>query len=547
MNTVNRVLLFTVTLLACGWITLSQSRGGNWPTYGGDSQRSGWEGADASITKDSVKDLQLLWKVKLETQSRGMRPVMPPVIQGRLISYRGFKELAFVATNSDIVYAIDADLGTIFWQKHLEYSVREPQVKTSSSACPGGLTAMPTMPVPARGAAARGGPAPPATAQRGSAFIGGPASVYALSSDGRLHRLNTSTGDDMTQPVSVLPANARATSLSMVDNVIYTVTSHECNGAPNAVWAIDLNMDPPKVRSFALSGGTSWSIGGPVIGGTGAVHIQTAARVDSTEQWTAGVHSLTPVELKARFDSPADRSGAADSADFGNLINVASPILFTYKDRELIASVCSSNRLCLSDSASVDVAVPQTPQPVRTSPIVQVGRGLSGLVERGIWGSLSSWQDADGTRWVLGAVTGPLHPDLKVPMTNGLTPNGSIVAFRVQEQAGKMALEPAWVSRDLDSPLPPVIANGVVFALSAGEFTRQLKSTDGDTAVDERAKGSSHATLYALDARTGRELYSSRNLVAVPASLTGLTVANGRVYFGGVDGSFYAFGMYMER
>ena len=329
--------------------------------------------------------------------------------------------------------------------------------------------------------------------------------MYALSSDGRLHRLNTSTGDDMTQPVSVLPANARATSLNMVDNVIYTVTSHECNGAPNAVWAIDLNVDPPKVRSFALSGGASWSIGGPVIGGTGAVHIQTAARVDSTEQWTAGVQSLTPVELKAKS------SGAADSTDFGNLINVASPILFTYKDRELIASVCSSNRLCLSDSASVDVADPMT---VRTSPVVQTARGLSGLVERGIWGSLSSWQDADGTRWVLGAVTGPLHPDLKVPMTNGPAPNGFIVAFKVQEQAGKMALEPAWVSRDLDSPLPPVIANGVVFALSAGEFTRQLKSTDGDTTVDERAKGSSHATLYALDARTGRELYSSRNLVA---------------------------------
>src|SRR5258707_1209803 len=136
-----------------------------------------------TFDKASVKNLQLLWKIKLETQSRGMRPVMPPIIQGRLISYRGFKELAFVATNADIVYAIDADLGTIFWQKHLEYSTREPQVTTSSWRCPGGLTAMPTMPAPARG-----GPPPAAGGPRGSAFIGGPASVYALSSDGRLHR-----------------------------------------------------------------------------------------------------------------------------------------------------------------------------------------------------------------------------------------------------------------------------------------------------------------------------------------------------------------------
>ena len=85
--------------------------------------------------------------------------------------------------------------------------------------------------------------------------------------------------------------------------------------------------------------------------------------------------------------------------------------------------------------------------------------------------------------------------------------------------------------------MPPVIASGVVFALSAGEFNRQI----------QRPKGSTHATLYALDATTGKELYSSRNLVTAPASLTGLTVSNGRVYFGAIDGTFYAFGMYMEH
>ena len=81
------------------------------------------------------------------------------------------------------------------------------------------------------------------------------------------------------------------------------------------------------------------------------------------------------------------------------------------------------------------------------------------------------------------------------------------------------------------------------FALSAGEFTPRVK----DSAIEERAKGSTHATLYALDTATGKELYSSRNLVTAPASLTGLTVANGRVYFGSIDGTFYTFGMYLEH
>ena len=141
-------LSLAAIILGCAFAN-AQSRGGNWPTFGGDAQRSGWEGADPRLTKDTARDLQLLWKMKLETQPRSLRQVIPPVILGRLISYRGFKELAFASTNADIVYAIDADLGKIFWQKHLEYSTNEPQATGSTWACPGGLTAMPTMPVPA--------------------------------------------------------------------------------------------------------------------------------------------------------------------------------------------------------------------------------------------------------------------------------------------------------------------------------------------------------------------------------------------------------------
>jgi hypothetical protein len=541
----NRIcnLLFVTTFVAAGLVTFGQSRGGNWPTYGGDAQRSGWEGADAAISKDTVKNLQLLWKLKLETQSRGMRPIMPPIIQGRLISYRGFRELAFVATNADIVYAIDADVGTLFWQRHLEYSTREPQVTTSSWACPGGLTAMPTMPVPGRGGAAgRGAPAA-AGGQRGSAFIGGPASVYAISSDGRLHRLNTSTGDDMTQPVSVLPANARATSLNMVDNVIYTVTSHGCNDAPNAVWSIDLNVDPPKVRSFALDGGSSWSVGGPTLGNDGTLHVPTIQRGPSLAgQWAIGLQSLSARELKPTQQQRPQGSFDADVSS-SDLIHVAAPVVFSYKDRDLVAAVCSLGRLCIFEPANSASLIPAF-----TPAINQPGGGASRVVERGIWGSLSSWQEMDGTRWVFAPVTGPLQSDLQAPLTNGSTPNGSIVAFKVEERNDRTILSPAWVSRDLDSPLPPVVVNGVVFALAAGEFTRQVKVSDGITSVDERPKGStSHATLYAFDARTGKELYSSRNQVTVPASLTGITVANGRVYFGGIDGTVYAFGMYMER
>ena len=406
---------------------------------------------------------------------------------------------------------------------------------------------MPTMPVPAaRGGAARGTAAPAPGAQRGSAFVGGPASVYALSSDGRLHRLNTSTGDDITQPVSVLPANARATSLNMMDNVIYTVSSHQCNDAPNAVWAIDLTVDPPKVRSFALNSGSAWGLGGSVIGSDGSVYVQTGdgpTRPVSSE-WSNTLLSLSPRDLALKHYFVRERD--SDANNLGDVVHVPSPVVFAYNNSELIVTPCSTAQLCLLDSTAPGGSDHSTVL-YRTPPIVQAARNPATVVERGVWGSISSWQDMDGTRWIAVPALGPPHAEMKPPISNGAVSNGFIIAFKLREDGGKTKLEPAWISRDLASPLPPVVVNGVVFVVSAGEFTRQItKSSDDLTTIDEKPKGSTHATLYALDAKTGRELYSSRNLVSVPASLTGITVANGRVYFGGVDGSFYAFGKYME-
>jgi outer membrane protein assembly factor BamB len=464
------VLALAGVSLAFAVVGSAQNRPANWTTYGGDPQRTGWEKTDARITKETVKDLQLLWKIKLENQPKGPRPLMPPVILGNLISYRGFKELAFVAASSDIIYSIDADLGKMFWTKHLEYASLDPPATASSASCPGGLTAMPLMPPPA--VAGRGGPASGPVGGRGPA---GPAPVYAISSDGRLHRLNTSTGDDVVQPVGVLPANAMAYGLNMADNVIYAVTGHECSGAADAVWAVDLMADPLKVTSFRLSSASS-GLGGPVLGTDGTVYVQSGDRL----------LALSPRDLQVKNSFSLD--------------SVISPLVFTYKNRDLIVTAGKDGRLDLLDSDHLTLLY-QTP-----------------VAGSEIWGNLSSWQDTDGTRWILAPVWGPQRS----------APNGSIIAFKVEEQNGKPVLTQAWVSRDMSSPQPPVIASGVVFAVSSG-------------------KAGTHATLYALDAETGKELYSSRNLVTAPAALTGMTVANGRVYFGTTDGTFYAFGMYMEH
>ncbi|HUS08708.1 MAG TPA: PQQ-binding-like beta-propeller repeat protein, partial [Bryobacteraceae bacterium] len=122
--------------------------------------------------------------------------------------------------------------------------------------------------------------------------------------------------------------------------------------------------------------------------------------------------------------------------------------------------------------------------------------------------------------------------------------HGAVVAFKVEEKDGKFQLTPAWMSRDMDQAEPPVIANGIAFSYGNGENTRQAYADRGLADFSPlRIKASTHAVLYALDALTGKELYSSGNQIASFAHFSGLSVANGRVYLGTFDSVLYCFGL----
>jgi outer membrane protein assembly factor BamB len=95
-------------------------------------------------------------------------------------------------------------------------------------------------------------------------------------------------------------------------------------------------------------------------------------------------------------------------------------------------------------------------------------------------------------------------------------------------------LDPIWISRDLHTPDPPVVANGVVYALQSGK-----------NATETRAAGrrGANAVLYAFDAETGRQLYSSENLIESFTHFSEPVLAGGRIYVCTWDGKVYAFGL----
>src|SRR5215472_1579470 len=101
----------------------AQQRGaGAWATTNNDAQRTSWGRTDAKVSADTLQrsGFRLLWKVKLDNQPKQLNSLTQPLILPNIISYKGFKALAFVGGSSDNVYAIDYDLSKMFWSRHLE-------------------------------------------------------------------------------------------------------------------------------------------------------------------------------------------------------------------------------------------------------------------------------------------------------------------------------------------------------------------------------------------------------------------------------------------
>jgi outer membrane protein assembly factor BamB len=462
--------------------------GGDWMTVGGDAQRTASVKTDPHLSVESVQAgaMQSLWKLKLTGSPT------PPVVASRLITYKGFKDLLYVGTSADNVVAIDHVVGKVFWETHLQYDSLLVPVKNGTATCPAGMTAAvslaaplspPPPPAPrgGRGAGAggpaagpgRGGPAPvPATLPRPRRT---PGAVYAVSSDGLVHSLNQHTGADLVSAARFVRGNAKVQDVISIANVVYAVTSDECGGAPNAVWSINLENNLVSEWKTASVIGLAFSADGTVFATT-----------------TKGIAALDQKTLKVKQEQTGEFATA--------------PMVFKFKDKEYVAAGNVHGHIFLMDPTSLAIVV-NVP-----------GSG-------GIGSAFASWEDVPAeleghggdktvnknkTRWILA------------------TRGGSVVAFKVVEENGSIALQEGWKSREMVSPAPPIVVNGVVFALSTG------------------LSKSAPAVLYALDGMTGKELWNSGKSIAT-YSTDGISSGASKVYVGTHDGMLYAFGYMLPR
>lgn len=513
------VVLFFAGALLC----LTQASGqapGNWNTARADAGHSGWQKVETKLSKDTIAgQFKFLWKIKLGTETKDATSFSEPLLASRLINARGFKDLVLWAS-TDTLYAVDSELGTMVWKKHFD-------VKPSSSACGvsnlGIVIEAPRVinfgarPKPGAPRPAPVPPTPAASRRLGSAAGGGGfglKGIYVLTGDGYLHEQVLTTGAEFGPSVKFLPGLAGSSNgLSISGNNIYTATKRGCGDTQNAIWSIDLTSKDYVVASYQMKAVEPLVAMGPTLENGVMYAVTGSGPSDSNaEIYANSVVAVAGKELKVKdWYTP---SGAGNSK-----LQNATPVAFTYKQKQLVAAPGKDGSFVLLDSKSLGGADHHTPLAQTAS----ISKAKSEA-----WSGIATWQDAGGTSWVLASVPSPVNTSTKFETSNGAATHGSIVAFKIEERDGQTVLTPSWISRDLINPAPPVIANGVVIALSEGNAT-------------------THAQLYVLDATTGKELYSSGDAITTYAHMTGVSVGDGHAFFTTHDNMLYSFGIGMEH
>jgi outer membrane protein assembly factor BamB len=434
-----------------------------------------------------------------------------------------------------------------------------PAAPGSPSAGPGGAAAGPggpggsgAPPTPGGAGAAPGigqpGPAAPALRRPSNQRARGAGNVYAAASDGYLYDLRQQDGNaEARKPIPFLPPHSKVNSLNVSNGRLYAATLDDCGGTPNAVYGVVVQSPNPaeplpsgerKVASFPTNG-TGASGTGVSVAIDGTVYVQVAeGKGDVAGDYKDTVLALDPEDLHVKdYFTP---SASLPPMKKGTGSPGVTPMPFRWNGKTLVLAASRDGRLYLLDSTSLGGA--DHHQPVFTSePVCNPDAKFGG---NGLWGNFSSWEDpATRIRWVYAALWGSSNAESKFPATNGPASTGSIVAFKVEDQNGKPALVPQWISRNMIAPAPPVTGNGLVFALSTGQPSRLTKANGSPYSAKEREKMATHATLYILDATTGNELFTSGEAITGHTQGSGMALANGRVYFATTDNTVYCYGI----
>jgi outer membrane protein assembly factor BamB len=510
----------------------------DWLTYNYDPQRSGWNRGETALSAKTVGKLKPLWNTQLTTAAKPiiLSTLTAPIVAAGVATPDGAKDLVFSITIEDTLVALDANTGKIVWQKHF--------ANTLTPLRPAGISCS-------------------NTEQATPAIDKAKSVIYFTTSDGKLRGAKLGDGAEAIAPTDMVQPFSRNWSLNVVDNVVYTTAARGCGGSKaqptefGTVAAVDVS-DPahPSLSRFYTGKGRPagpWGATGVAWGPQGA-YVTTA---DGPNNPASGIYGDMVLAVRPHAWGLNDsfvpthwKYVNARDLDFGS----GGPLVFPMGKMNIVATASKESVIYLLNAdnlGGVDhmTALYQSPR---------LANDIQDFQSQGVWGSLATALDDKGTRWLYVPMWGPLAKNgPKFPTANGDITNGSIMGFTVTMDGAKVTLNPQWTSRDLNMASPPVVANGVVYALQTAESTvqvpRDIVDAQGnrkagwspdDNAVNRIGTPHSNMALFAFDAATGKELWSSKK--AMDGNTTHFTqpvVALGKLFAVDHAGHVWAFGL----
>ena len=196
-----------------------------------------------------------------------------------------------------------------------------------------------------------------------------------------LHVLGLASGKDLQRPAPFLPANSKWSAPVAVDTTLYAATSGKCGGAPDGVWAIDLDSDAKPVVSWKTNGGGV--VGAVAFTSDGTLIAAIGAGQTTGDGKANAIVALDPktLQLKDWFSQP--------TAEF-----VTGPTILRHNNKNIVAAATKDGRILLLDAASLGGSDHATPL-LASKPFLGAGASVSGE-------ALATWQESSaGTSWIL--------------------------------------------------------------------------------------------------------------------------------------------------
>jgi hypothetical protein len=499
---IRNLALAAVAVCAAAPFASAQRGGPDWTTTAGDAQRTAWVRYDPVINaaKMPKSGFTYLWKVPMAGTAG--RP-SEPVLISTYIGYRGFKALT-VVTGPNYIYTVDYDLGVPYWDQHYKSTAAATTCAVWPSAI-GKLSPLtPAAPRMPRAAA-------PYHSYTGKPHEGIPLEV---GMGGQLGAAGAAAAAQrQAAPAQALPPGIRFSVpifLVTSDGMAHAITFDSGKEAfqpvaflPKGSAASDLIVVQNTLYAATMPGcgsapnsiyaldvstkdmkplGTWKASTGNVLGAP--AFNKAGTLFVSTDK---GLYSLHEKTLEATTVAEAPLA--------------STPVIITGKDKEWVAAGTKDGSIVLMDASGA-----------AATPI----KATAGFTPT----ALSTFDDASGAHWLLA--------------TDTTKATGAVHAFKITESGSSPSLQEVWKSADMAAPGRPLVVDGVVFTLATG-------ADRSGSGMKPPVKGT-HATVYAMDAATGKPIWDSGTTITSYVGTGGLAFNEGQLFVATADNTLYSFG-----